>query len=137
MTPTPTATLEAAWAEAQEQARQAWIAAKPSPMIVYSPKGLFDDTPDLEQPVYYETEGVCGFGWIIVEDGRSRLAKWLAKQNIGTQSAYYGGRMVSSTNLVPEDRASQSLARKEAAVYAAAEVLQQAGFRVRALSRID
>lgn len=137
MTPTPTTTLEAAWAEAQEQARQAWIAAKPSPMIVYSPKGLFDDTPDLEQPVYCEAEGVCGFGWIIVEDGRSRLAKWLAKQNIGTQSAYYGGRMVSSTNLVPEDRGSQSLARKEAAVYAAAEVLQQAGFRVKALSRID
>lgn len=137
MTPTPTATLEAAWAEAQEQARQAWIAAKPSPIMIYSPKGLFDDTPDLKQPVYYEAEGVCGFGWIIVEDGRSRLAKWLAKQDIGTQSAYYGGRMVSSTNLVPEDQASQSLARKEAAVYAAAKVLQEAGFRVRALSRID
>lgn len=140
MTPTPTTTKalpEVAWANACQKASEAWLQAKPKPMIVYSTKGLFDDTPDPKQPVYFHSEGVCGFGWIIVKDGRSSFARWLKKHDIGTQSAYYGGRMVSSSDLVPEDRASQSYERKCQAVWAAADALREAGITVETVTRLD
>jgi hypothetical protein len=140
MTPTPTTTKappEVAWANACQKASEAWIKAQPTPIVVYSTKGLFDDTPDLEQPVYRYSEGVCGFGWIIVRDGRSSFARWLKARNIGTQSGYYGGRMVSSSDLVPEDRASQSYDRKCQAVWAAAEALREAGINVETVTRLD
>lgn len=128
---------EKVWAEACEAATVAWKATEPTPIVVYTPKGLFDDTPDLEKPVYHHSEGVCGFGWIVIEDGRTSFARWLKKHDIGNQSAYYGGRVVWSSYLVPEDRASQSLARKEAAVRAAVEVLRKAGIQAHAMSRMD
>lgn len=138
MTPTQdTIGFETLWAEACDKAQDAWIKAKPTPIVVYTPKGLFDDTPDLEQPVYYEAEGVCGFGWIVVKDSRTRFARWLAKHDIGTKSSYYGGRLISSCDLVPADRQSQSYDRKAVAVEAGAGILRQYGIDCYAMSRLD
>lgn len=129
--------FETLWTKATKKAREAWIEAQPAPILIYTPKGLFDDTPNIEEPMYVHSEGVCGFGWIIVKDGRTAFARWLAKHDIGTTSAYYGGRMVSSYDLVPEDRKSQSYDRKCAAVYAAVRVLNEAGIQAEAVTRMD
>ena len=89
---------------------------------------------ELEHFVSAQSDGV---GIRVVKDGRTAFARWLAKHDIGTTSAYYGGRMVSSYDLVPEDRKSQSYDRKCAAVYAAVRVLNEAGIQAEAVTRLD
>jgi hypothetical protein len=122
------------WEEVQEQSTKAWHEAAPTPMIVYTPKGLFDDTPDPTQPVYRVDEGVCGFGWIEL-DGRSGLARWLKSKGIGRQgdSKY----RVSSWEIVSADRMSQSYTRKDAAVRAGAKVLRDLGVKAYGMARLD
>lgn len=120
--------------EAQEAARSAWDSAVPIPMIVYTTKGL-SDVPDLTKPVYRVDEGVCGFAWLEM-DGRTGLAKYLKKLGIGRKQTT-GGYVISSWELVPADRQSQSFQRKDSAVRAAAEVFQRHGLKARPVSRLD
>lgn len=138
MTPTKANTgFETLWAEASEKATEAWIGAEPTPILVYTPKGLFDDTPDTEKPMYVHSEGLCGFAWLVVKDGRTSFARWLAKNDIGSQSAYYGGRIIHPSDMVNADRKSQSHERKCQAMFVAAKVFRDAGINVEVIERLD
>lgn len=125
---------QAIWEEAVSESSKAWHEAVPTPMLVGTAKSLFDDSFDLTKPVYRVDEGVCGFGWIEI-DGRSGLARFLKSKGIGRQGS--GKYRVSSWELVPEDRRSQSYTRKEAAVHAGAKVLREAGVKAYGVARLD
>lgn len=81
---------------------------------------------------YYETEGLCGFAWIIVRPGTSRFARWLKEQNKARTDSYYGGVCIWVSDY------NQSVEKKEAYARAFAEILKDAGYnRVYAMSRLD
>lgn len=105
----------------------AGLVAVPRPMVV-TPVDVFN-TP--LGPSSVVMDGPCGFAWITIRPGNSRLAK-AAKAHLGARIAYGGGMQiwVSAFN--------QSLARKEAYADAFVKVLRDAGFeRVSTGSRMD
>jgi hypothetical protein len=124
---------------AEIAASQAFAAARPTPMIVGTPKdpvaslfggdgGGFDES----QPTYYVEGGVCGFAWVNVRPANSSFAL-KAKALTGARKGYYGGLEIR-----PEAMGmSQSLDRKLAACQAYATVLQDAGIKAYAGSRMD
>ena len=79
---------------------------------------------------YHVPEGVCGFAWVVVRPGNSPFARYLKAINIARKG--YGGGVhvwVSGYN--------QSMERKEAYAEAYAKVLQEAGIKAYADSRMD
>lgn len=60
----PQTKWSSALSTATSEAYLTGLAHKPTPMVVYTPKGLFDNTPDLTQPVYHVPAGPCGFAWV-------------------------------------------------------------------------
>lgn len=115
------------WRRACEAANKAWHEAVPAAMIV---------TDDLSGQQWHVSEGVCGFASLIVRPGNSSFAHWL-KSNTRTYKHHYGGLAVWSSEMVAEDRASQSYDRKSAAVRAAVAVLQEAGIKASSDCRLD
>jgi hypothetical protein len=123
-------------------AEAAYLAAKPTPMVVGTPKNLLgsltggdDGGLDPSQPVYHVPGGVCGFAWVTLRPARGALATLLKAK--GGHKGYYGGVELSSGYIVPGARFDQSLERNEAAAKAFAAVLQEAGFQAYAGSRLD
>jgi hypothetical protein len=104
--------------------------AKPRPMVVYTPTSVFGNEPDTSKPMYYESEGLCGFAWVNVSPGNSPFANWL-KKNGKARKAYYGGVDI----WVKEG--GQSVERKEAYANAFAKVLVENGIKAYASSRLD
>lgn len=76
-------------------------------------------------------DGVCGFAWVNIRPGNGPLARYLKLLGFARPDSYLGGvsLWVSEFN--------QSLAKKEAYAFAFAKVLQDAGVRAYAGSRID
>jgi len=107
------------WREAVEVGAKAFEDAKPVPMVVTQHATLFDDSSEVVQS-WDVPEGVCGFAWLTTRPGNSSFAHW-AKKNLGASRDYYGGLRIN----LPVGRSSQSMARKEAAAYAMAEVLRE------------
>lgn len=129
MTTATTTTFQALWAEADAAGQAAAEALTPRPMYVGTAKSLFDDSFDTTQPVYYVSEGVCGFAWVWFK-GNTAFGRWA--KNAGLASKGY------PTGLQLWVRGyGQSMQRKEAYARAFAEVLRNAGIKAYAESRMD
>lgn len=120
--------------EAQLAGEAAGAACKPNPMVVYSS----DLNNNRLGPDEVVDDGVCGFAWVHVTDGRSAFVKWLKKNGL-SRSDVYGGYNISvnNNNFRPPYGYNQSMARKEAHAEAMAAVLKNYGVKCRATSRID
>ena len=116
------------WARAVVAARKAHAEAIPVPMTVYDAN--LDGTPKPDGNRFYVSEGPCGFGTVKVLPGNSSFALWLVKNNYARKS--YTGGVTISTNY-----GSQSIARAEAAAYAMADVLREAGVKAYGSSNLD
>lgn len=79
---------------------------------------------------WFVADGVCGFAWVHVPDGKSRFARWLVKTGKAHKS-YRGG--VDIWVSTPD----QSMQRKEAYARAYAAELKAAGLEGYAQSRMD
>lgn len=119
----------ALWARAMEAARKAHADAVPAPMIVAD--AHLDGTLVEGGERHYVREGACGFGYVTVSPGNCSFALWLRK-HANAYKHYYGGVRVSM-NL----GGAQSVARAEAAAYAASDVLREAGVKAYACSNLD
>lgn len=75
----------------------------------------------------------CGFAWVQVRPGTSRIAKAIIASGIGRKDSYAGGVRVWN----PGGSHSQCIARKEAAADAFAKVLYDAGYKAFSQSRLD
>lgn len=122
------ANFEALWSKAYAAGLQAGQNAIPTPMIVR--EGNLDGSAKAGGKSWYVSEGPCGFAWVTVRPGNCAFANWAKKK--GLMSRAYGGGVqywVGEFN--------QSIARKEAFAYAAADVLQEAGIKAYGGSRLD
>lgn len=123
------AEFEKLFSQASQAGQRAGDNAIPNPMIVTQPSDpLNDNSPPKNQ--WYVPEGVCGFAWIVVSDGRSSLARWMKKHH-GARKHYYGGVKLSVFQF------GQSYERKMAYARAFAKVFKDAGYDVYADGRLD
>lgn len=76
-------------------------------------------------------DGPCGFAWINVKPAYSKVAKALVAKGLAHKNSYEGGVTVWVGDY------NQSMARKEAHARAFAAVLQAAGIKAYAGSRMD
>lgn len=107
------------YTKALEAGRKAFEDARPTPMVVQQHSNMFDDSSEVTQQWVID-DGVCGFAWLLIRPGNSSFAHW-AKKNAGASKAYGGGLSIWS----PVGGTSQSLERKQAGVYAMADVLKE------------
>jgi hypothetical protein len=104
-------------------------AAKPTPMVVYEADCF--GRPKADGESWRESEGACGFAWIIVRPGNGSFAKWLMK-NGHARRAYNGGVQIWISDH------GQSVDRKVAHAYAMAAHLREAlGVHAYPDSRLD
>ena len=122
-------------AEARKIATRAYREAIPNPIIVGQAKGLADDSLDMDEPVYYVSEGNCGFAWIWLPKATTAFTRWLKKQGIGMKS-HDTGYTIWYSDLIEGD-IGQSVERKEKAMEAVVEYLRQNEIDCYALSRLD
>lgn len=116
---------EVLYQKAHEAGMKAYYDAKPVPMVV----------KDLQTgQKWHESEGVCGFAYVVIKPARGKLVSYLKSVNKGYKSDYYGGYWVGPAG---EAGMNQSLARKEAYCSAFAEVLTKAGVKCYTWSRLD
>ena len=104
-------------AEAMAAGQAAAAACVPTPMHVAGYAPIAD--------------GPCGFAWVNVKPAYSPVAKALLAANLGRKDGYEGGVCVWISDY------NQSMAKKEAHARAYAKVLQDAGIRAYAGSRMD
>lgn len=118
--------------KAQIAAQKASSKATPTPIVVGMAKDFSSNemVPGTEE---VWNEGVCGFAWIKVS-GRGGFAKYVKENGIGRRGVY-GGVEIWSSNL--DGYRGQSMERKEAAMYAASEVLTANGIKNSVCSRMD
>ena len=135
--------MKALLARAGDAGEQAFRDVAPRPMVVYTPKDVLgsltggpDGGPDPDQPVYYESEGICGSGGVIVRPGGSRFARWLLKEGYGSRDSYRGGVYLGAWRICGE-RGSQSYARWVAAADAITKVFRDAGIEARPQTWVD
>jgi hypothetical protein len=124
--------FEVVWAEASNAFRQAYHRVEPPKFVVGDAVGLSDQI-DYSKPVYV-MDGLCGFAWVNVGDGRSAFAKWLKANDLGRKD-YYGGYQIWSSRFGGDN--GQSVDRKEAGCEAAAEVFRSYGLKAYVGSRLD
>lgn len=124
--------FESIWAEADEAFGIAFRGEEVAKFLVGDAVGLSNQI-DYSKKVYV-MEGLCGFAWINVGDGRSAWAKWV-KENKRGYNDYYGGVSVWSSAFSADN--GQSVDRKEAGCRAAAKVFQAHGLKASAQSRLD
>jgi hypothetical protein len=124
------ATKYAALAKKADKAGLAGAAAKtPTPMIVGTAKGLFDDTIDYTKPTYYVPSGICGFAWVAIK-GNTGFGRWAKKAGIAS-AGYPSGLNIRATT------GGQSYEVKMAYAQAYAAVLNEAGITAYAEGRLD
>lgn len=109
--------------KAHEAGMAALNAACPTPMIVTG--GVPGEPPK----TWYVDEGACGFAWVEIA-GNTAFGRWAKKSKLATP-AYPKGLMF----WVYEG--GQSIDRKEAYASAFAKVLNEAGIKAYANSRLD
>lgn len=122
--------MAALFERARAAAMAAGEAAIPRPMIVSEADGL-SDRPKPGGQSWYVADGACGFAWVIVKPGNSPFANFLKKEDLASKDHYYGGVSIWIREF------NQSVTRKEAAAYAMAKVLNEAGIKASAMSRMD
>jgi len=119
------------WDEACAAFQVAHAGAKPPMFVVGDAIGLSNEI-DYSKPVY-QMEGLCGFAWVNVGDGRKPFARWAKAQGYAHKS-YYGGMDIWSSKF---GERGQSIDRKEAGCRAAADVFRKYGFYASVSSRLD
>jgi hypothetical protein len=123
--------FETLFNKAHEAGMEAGNAVTPRPMLVGSPSTPLGNDIDPNKETWLVSEGVCGFAWIKIGDGRSAFARWLKKTD-RAGDAYPRGVSIWVSEF------GQSMQRKEAYARAFANVLQEAGIKnVYAQSRMD
>jgi len=115
--------------EAHSAGMAAGKAAIPTPMTVYEADGL-SNRPKPGGKSWYVSEGVCGFAWVTIPDGRSSFARWAAKQKLGHKGYPKGFDLWVH-------QFGQSMTRKEAYARAYAKVLRDNGIDAYPRSRMD
>jgi hypothetical protein len=110
---------------------------RPTPMLVGTPKNMMasltggdDGGFDETQPVYYVPQGVCGFAWITIKPATGSFVRRLREMGLGS-AAYGGGWQIWV------GKYGQSMELKEAYARGFARVLQEAGIKAYADSRMD
>lgn len=63
----------------------------PTPMIVGTPTTPLGNDVDMTKQVWYVADGVCGFAYVVLENGRTGFAQWLLKNGLGNKW-WSGGR---------------------------------------------
>ena len=113
------------------KAREAGLAAGSKTVPVPMNVAQVDPMSGAVLKVYPQIDdGVCGFAWVNVKPGNSPFANWAKKAGLA-RKAYEGGVQFWVGDF------SQSMARKEDYAYAFAKVLNDAGVKAYANSRID
>jgi hypothetical protein len=123
---------EKVWQEADQAFAKAFKEVGVPQVIVGSAVGLSDKI-DYSKPTYV-IDGLCGFAWVNVRNGRSSFAKWVKANRDGYKS-YYGGVDIWSSRFSGDN--GQSMMRKEAGCKAAAAVFNKYGLEAFAMSRLD
>ena len=123
---------EKVWQEADKAFAEAYANVGVEQVLVGQAIGLSNQIDYSKQT--YVIDGLCGFAWVNVGDGRSAWAKWV-KANKDGYNDYYGGVSVWSSKF-SGDR-GQSLTRKEAGCRAAAKVFASYGLSAYVGSRLD
>ena len=133
--------FEQIWLDLQRVSHEALAkATPPTPMIVGSPSTPFGNDIDYSKQVWYEADGVCGFAWVVVPNGRSAFAKWILETGKGYKHYQWGGGYkgvqfsVSGDGFAPT---RQSLQLKEQLARAMSQHLNAIGIEAYADSRID
>lgn len=80
----------------------------------------------------YGDRDCCGFAWVNIKPGTSKVARELKKLGHARKS-YYGGVDVWN----PGGSLTQNMSAKEAGAQAFAKVLQEAGIAAYMMSRMD
>lgn len=112
------------WLKAKEEATKAYEQASPNPMHVI----------DGNEKIWRVPEGLCGFAWIWIPNGRDPFVNWLKKNGKGRKN-WSKGYDIWTSELCRDS--SQSVERKEAAMEAAEKVLRDNGIIAYAQSRLD
>lgn len=120
------------WNEANAAFQEAYTKVDAQNVLVGQALG-FTNHIDYSKRVY-ALDGLCGFAWINVGDGRTAWAKWL-KKNKDAYNDYYGGVSIWSSKFSGDSQ--QSLHRKEAGCEAAAKVFNSYGLKAYVSSRLD
>lgn len=123
---------EKVWQEADTAFGQAYANVGVEQVLVGEAIG-FSNQIDYSKKTYV-MDGLCGFAWVNVGDGRSAWAKWV-KANKDGYKDYYGGVAIWSSRF-SGDR-GQSMTRKEAGCRAAAKVFKSYGLEASVRSRMD
>lgn len=110
--------------------------AKMDPKIVATVAAAFQAAKDASTKTYEEMGGdqfACGFAWVNIKPGTSKVAKYL-KENYNARRSYYGGIDVWN----PGGLNVQNIDIKEDGAQAFAKVLrEQLGVTAYASSRLD
>lgn len=122
---------ETIYAEAAAAGIKAGSEVGVTPMIVGESTTPFGNTIDYSKPVYYVSEGVCGFGWVNIKPARGKFVAFLKQSGIGRTDTYEGGYTV------PVYEFNQSYERKVAYARAFAAVLNKYGIKAYASGRLD
>jgi len=113
---------------------------EPTPMVVSQHESSFDDNSSVVDS-WYVSEGMCGFAWVSIPDGRSAFAAFLRRHKgeaIGDEGVIDGKRQYGGGTCVTWVRAhGQSYERKQAHAAAFAVVLRATGIPVNSGSRLD
>jgi hypothetical protein len=120
------------WAEACEAYGKAYDEVVCQQWVVGDAIGLSDQI-DYSKKTYV-MNGLCGFAWVNVGDGRSSFAKWLKANNYANKD-YYGGYQIWSSRFRHDG--GQSVEQKEAGCAAAAKVFEKYGLKAYVGSRLD
>lgn len=110
----------------------AGIKCRPIPMMVGEAKSIFSNEIDYTKQTYLLDEGACGFAWVTIHPGNSKLANAYKKLGLA-RPAYGGGVQIWVSEF------GQSIDRKEAYAYAYAKKLKEltGEERIYAGSRLD
>jgi hypothetical protein len=121
--------LSSLFARADAAGKQAAATVQVRPMVVQQHASPIDDSSPVVQQ-WVVDDGVCGFAWVVITPGNCTAARY-AKEHWGASKHYYGGVSIWISDY------NQSMTRKEAYARAFAKVLQEAGIKAYAGSRLD
>jgi hypothetical protein len=133
--------FEQIWLDLQRVSHEALAkATPPTPMIVGSPSTPFGNDIDYSKKTYFVADGVCGFAWVVVPNGRSAFAKWILETGKGYKHYQWGGGYKGVQFWVDGKgfaQTRQSLQLKEQVARGVSQHLNAIGIEAYADSRID
>ena len=82
---------------------------------------------------YYESEGVCGFGGVVIEPHQMKIVNALRKGNVKIRKHYYGGWYIPA----PSKILGQSFARQKRWAIVVANKLSKNRINCRVYTQLD